>query len=165
MMGIALIFMGIGFTFLPQLISATDAIGSYNYTGATSTMCQTANFTGLTTFYPLVPLLVVLAFVVDGVIAGFLGIKVWKGLATSQANIGSFLLIGLTVLFAAIGLRFYPTLLDGICSALWNGGAGISTTTYGAFVNLLLIVPMLALLGYVVAVALPGLAGVRKMVS
>lgn len=162
-MGIAMIFLGIGFTFFPQLITATDAIGSYNYTGATLTFMQTANYTGLTTFYPLVPLLVLIALMADAVLAGFLGIKVWQGTMASRANVGGFLLIGLSVLFASIGLRFYPTLLDGVAAALWNGGSYISATTYASFVNLILIVPMLVLLAFVIAVALPGLIGVRKM--
>jgi len=165
LLSVAMIFIGIGFQFLPQVFSATASILAYNYTGATSTFAQTANFTGLTAFTPQVPLLVVLGFIMDVIIAGFLGLRVVTGRGDAHLGTADYLISGIALLFVGIGLTFYTNLLDGVSASLWNGGSGLSTTTYAAARSLLLITPMLSLLAFVVAVSMPAIIGTKALLS
>lgn len=158
MFGVGIAFLSVGFLMLPTLLSATDAILAYEYSSNTS--ITDATFTGLTSITGLTPLLAVLGYVAVAVIAGFMGIKVSKGAANVYANPGAFLMLGLGLIFFAVGLYIFPVALDGVSGAVHNGGSGISSS-YSGFSSVLLLTPMLLLLGYVAGTVILGFFGIK----
>lgn len=160
MMGLGMVFLSVGFIFLPIATSATDSILAYEYT--TNTAITDASYTGLTQITGITPLLILVGFVAVGVISGFLGIKVMKGSATVSSNPGSLLMLGLSIVFIAIGLIIFPVALDGISSVYHGGGSGISAS-YSGFQSFLLVTPMLILLGFIAAAVLSGFFGIKNM--
>jgi len=105
-----LVMMGIGMVFLAV---------AWSYTAYTHTSITDAYFTGLTQVVGIVPLLVLIGFVTAGAITGFMGYKVASGGATaSTTNPGSMMMLGIGIIFIAVGLIMFPVVLDGTASAL-----------------------------------------------
>jgi hypothetical protein len=160
MLGMAMVFLSVGFIMFPIATSATDSILAYAYSG--NVAITDATFTGLTAITGIVPLLILLGFIASAVIEGFLGIKMMResGGAGVKANPGSLMLAGISIVFIALGLIMFPVALDGISSVYHGSGHGISTS-YTGLSQILLICPMLILLAYVAATVLAGMFGMR----
>lgn len=162
MLGLSMVFISVGFIMLPIATGACADILAYEYTSNTS--ITDATFTGLTSITGITPLLILLGFLAEAVIAGMLGIKIMKGQGAAKANPGSLIMIGLSIAFIAVGLIMFPVALDGIASVAHGGGEGISSSFTG-FQSLLYIAPMLVELGFIVASVITGFFGIKALSS
>lgn len=158
-LAIGLIFLAVGFIMFPNVTTASQAILDYEY--STNTSITDATYTGLTTTVGILPLLVLLGYVSVGVISGFMGYKVTSG-ADANLTPGGFLMLGISLVFIALGLYIYPVLLDGVSSVVHGSGAGISANFTGLSA-ILLMTPMLVLLGFVVATVITGFFGIKDL--
>lgn len=160
MMGIAMIFIAVGFIVYPIVITGTDAILAYQYSSNAS--ITDASYTGLTAVTGIVPLLVLLGFVTSGVVTGFLGVKVARGAASASLNPGSLLMLAVGVIFIAVGLIIFPVVLDGVSSVYHGGGSGVSST-YTGLSAVILVTPLLVLIAFVTAAVVTGFFGVKGL--
>jgi hypothetical protein len=161
MMGLSMVFVAIGFIFLPQIVDASSDLLSYVYSG--NATITDATYTGYTSIVGITPLMVLVGFLISAVISGFLGIKVMQGSAEPFGP-GSLIMSALGIVFIAIGLIVEPIALDGISSAYSNGGAGIPAAFTG-FAPLLLATPMLLHIGYLIAAVFPGILGTSQVLK
>ena len=159
MMSIGLIFMAVGFIMFPNVTDAASNILNYTYSGNNTITCST--YTGLTATVGILPLLVLLGYVSVAVIAGFMGYKVSQGMGSTRLSPGGFLMLGISLVFIALGLYIFPVLLDGISSIV---SAGISSSFTGLSA-IILMVPMLVLLGFIVATVISGMFGIKTLTS
>ncbi len=158
MMAVGMIFISVGFIMFPNITTACTALLAYSYTA--NPAITDATFTGLTTTIGIFPLLTLLGFVSVAVISGFMGVRIAQGEGNARLSVGGFLLLGISLVFIALGLYIFPVLLDGVASVAHGGGAGIS----GSFTGLspiVLMSPMLVLLGYLVATVVSGFFGIK----
>lgn len=162
MLGLAMVFLSVGFIMLPIATDAAADILAYQYSSNAS--ITDATYTGLTSITGIVPLLILLGFLAEAVISGMLGIRIMKGTGAAKANPGGLILVGLSIVFVAVGLIMYPVALDGISSVAHGSGQGINTSFTG-FQSLLYIAPMLVLLGFIVASVITGFFGIRSLGS
>lgn len=162
LMGIAMVFLSIGFIMFPIATDATDDILGYVYSGNAS--ITDASYTGLTAITGITPLLILLGFVMAAVVTGFLGLKVTKGESSAKATPGSLMMLGLAIVFIAVGLIMFPVALDGISSVYDGNGAGISTA-YTGLQPILLVTPMLVLLSFLAASVISGFFGIKSLGS
>jgi len=159
-LGIAMIFLSIGFIFLPITTDATGDLLDYAYSGNAS--ITDATYTGYTAVLGITPLLILVGFLVAAVITGMMGVKVMKGGANATTNPGSLILVGLAIVFIGVGLIIEPVALDGISSVVHGGGSGISSSFTG-YESIVLMSPMLIHLGFLVASVISGFFGIRMM--
>lgn len=163
MMGIAMIFIAVGFIVYPITITGTDAILAYQYTS--NATITDASYTGLTAVTGIVPLLILLGFVTSGVVTGFMGYKVAKGEKTvSRLNPVSLLMLAIGIIFIAVGLIIFPVVLDGVSSVVHGDGAGISSS-YTGLSAVVGVVPLLVLIAFVSAAVISGFFGVKNLTS
>jgi hypothetical protein len=160
MLGISMVFLAVGFIMFPIATDATDSILAYVYTG--NATITDASFTGLTAITGIVPLLILLGFISQAVIGGFLGIKIMKSGSGGKVNPGGLMLSGLSIVFIALGLIMFPVALDGIASVVHGGGDGISAT-YTGLSAILLVTPMLIEIAYVSAAVITGFFGLKSI--
>lgn len=160
MLGIAMVFLAVGFIMFPIATDATDSILAYQYTANAS--ITDASFTGLTAITGITPLLILLGFISAAVITGFLGVKGMKGESAAKPTPSSLLMTGLAVVFIALGLIIFPVTLDGIASVYHGGGSGISAS-YTGLSAILLVTPMLVLLAFLSAAVISGFFGIKTM--
>jgi hypothetical protein len=162
MLGLAMVFLSVGFIMLPIATGAVANILNYSYTG--NVAITDASFTGLTSIAGITPLLILLGFLAEAVIAGMLGIRIMKGSGSAKVTPGGLIMISLSIVFIAVGLIMFPVALDGIASVAHGGGQGINTSFTG-FQSLLYIAPMLVLLGFIVASVVTGFFGIKTLGS
>lgn len=162
MMGISMVFLSVGFVMFPNITTATDSILAYAYSSNAS--ITDASYTGLTSIVGITPLLALLGYVAVSVLSGFMGIKAFKGTKNIHANPAAFLMLGIGLVFFAVGLLIFPVALDGISSVYHGGGFGISSS-YTGLENVLLLTPMLLLLGFVAGTVLSGYFGIKNLTS
>ncbi len=122
MMGISMIFIAVGFIVYPIVITGTDAILAYEYSANATITDET--FTGLTAVTGVTPLLVLLGFVTSAVVTGFLGIQMQKAGVSARLNPAALLMLGIGVIFIAVGLIIFPVVLDGVSTVVHGGGNG-----------------------------------------
>ena len=173
MLGISMIFLAIGFIFLPITTNAAASLLDYSYSANSSgnvTMdaamgwpISDATFTGYTSVVGITPLLILVGFLVAAVITGMLGVKVMKS-GSGSADPGALMLIGLSIVFIGIGLIIEPVMLDGVSSVVHGDGAGISTSFTG-YSAIVLVSPMLVHIGYLIAAVFSGFFGIKKLAS
>ncbi len=162
MLGISMIFIAVGFIFLPISTTATASLLDYTHTG-TSINTTDATFTGYTAVLGITPLLILVGFLSASVVTGMMGIKIMKGANAASANPGSLLLVGLSIVFIGIGLIIEPVMLDGVSSTY---DAVYSTlSSYTGYGSLLLISPLLVHIGFLAAAVLSGFFGIKKLGS
>lgn len=162
LLGLSMVFIAVGFIMLPIATDACSDIIAYEYSANSS--ITDASYTGLTSITGITPLLILLGFIAEAIISGMLGIKIMKGDSQAKVSPGSLVLLGLSIVFIAVGLIMFPVALDGISSVYHGGGKGISSSFTG-FQSLLLISPMLVELGYVVASVITGFFGIKALGS
>ena len=162
LLGIGMVFLAIGFIFLPISTTATQGLLDYAYSACASITDE--SYTGFTAVVGITPLLILVGFLTAAVVTGMMGVKIMKGAGTGKADPGSLMLLGLSIVFIAIGLIIEPVALDGISSVLYGGGTGISATFIG-YESIILISPMLVHLSFLAAAVLSGFFGIKKLGS
>jgi len=155
-MGIAMVFIAVGFIMFPIVMDSTDAILAYSYS-ANATI-NAAYFTGLTSVAGIVPLLVLLGFLVAAVITGFMGYRVTKGASNAALSPSNLIMVSLGIVFIAIGLIIYPVSLDGIASVI----SGRSFASYSGLLQILKVSPLLILIGFTTAGVITGFFGIKS---
>lgn len=163
MMGVGMVFIAVGFIMFPIVTSATDDLLDWTCTANAS--ITDATFTGFTEVIGITPLLVLLGFVMAGIFAMYLGIKVAKGAAgDTSVNLGSMILLALAMVFIAIALIIMPVALEAICEVLTGDGSGISSD-YTGLSDILLVTPLLLLVAFVGGAVISGFFGIKKLGS
>jgi len=161
MMAIGMVFLAVGFIMFPIVTTATDALLAYECTANTS--ITDATFTGFTAVIGITPLLVLIGYLSAAVFSMFLGVRVMKGgTGETSLNLGSLLMLGVSLIFIAIALIILPVALDGICSVLHNAGAGISSS-YTGLSPILLVTPLLTLISFLAGAVISGFFGIKKL--
>lgn len=160
MLGIAMVFLAIGFIFLPITTDAAQDLLDYAYTSNAN--ITDATYTGYTSVVGITPLLILVGFLTAGVVAGMMGIKIMKGASAGRADPGGLMLLGLSVVFIGIGLIIEPVMLDGISSVVHNDGSGVSSSFTG-YSSIVLISPMLVHLGFLASAVLSGFFGIKRL--
>ena len=160
MMGIGMVFLAVGFIMFPIATDAASDLLDWSYTSNVS--ITDASFTGYTAVVGITPILILVGFLTAAVITGFLGFKVMQGAGDANFNPGNIMLLGLSIVFIAIGLIIEPVMLDGIASVVHGGGAGISTSFTGLSA-LIGIAPMLVHIAFLAAAVFSGFFGIKRL--
>ena len=162
-MGIGMVFLAVGFIMYPIVMTGTDALLDWTCVANTST--TDATFTGFTPIIGIVPLLVLVGYLSAAVFAMYLGVKVMKGgEGGTKLDLGTMLLLGISLIFIAIGLIILPVTLDGICSVLHNDGNGLSAS-YTGLTPILHVTPLLILISFVSGAVVSGFFGLKRLGS
>ncbi len=160
MMGIAMIFLAVGFIVYPIVITGTDAILAYQFTDNAS--ITDASFTGLTAVVGVTPLLILIGFVTAGVVVGFLGVKMQRMGTQSSINPMNLLMLAIGLIFIAVGLIIFPVVLDGVATVVHGGGSGIPSA-YTGLSAVISVVPLLVLISFVSAAVISGFFGIKGL--
>ncbi|KKM64914.1 hypothetical protein LCGC14_1496580 [marine sediment metagenome] len=160
LMGIGMVFLAVGFIIFPIVTTATDALLAYEFT--TNTAITDASFTGFTAVIGITPLLILIGFISAAVFAMFLGVRIAKGGGGTKLDLGSLLLLGVSMIFIAIGLIILPVALDGIATVIHGGGAGVNPLYIGLS-PILLVTPLLILISFVSAAVISGFFGIKRV--
>ena len=162
-MGIGMVFLAVGFIMYPIVMTATDALLAYSYT--TNATCQASYFTGFTPIVGITPLLVLIGYLSAAVFAMYLGVQIMRGGAGgTKLDLGTMLLLGISLIFIAIGLIILPVTLDAICSVIHGGGAGINAS-YTGLSPILLVTPLLVLVSFIAGAVISGFFGIKKLIG
>ena len=160
MLGIGMVFLAVGFIMLPISTTAADSLLSYQYSANAS--ITDATYTGYTAVVGITPILILVGFLSAAVITGFLGFRVMQGGGSAEFSPGNIMLLGLSIVFIAIGLIIEPVMLDGVSSIVHGGGHGISTSFTG-YAPLVGIAPMLVHIGFLAAAVFSGFFGIKRL--
>lgn len=160
MMGIGMVFLAVGFIMFPIATTATDSILGYNYT-ANWTIADN-NMTGLDAIVGITPILILLGFISAAVVSGFLGIKIMKEGGGANISPGNLMLLGLSIVFIAVGLIMFPVVLDGVAS-VWHGGGEGLNAAYTGLQPILLMSPMLVLISFLAGAVITGFFGIKSI--
>ena len=161
LMGIGMVFLAVGFIMFPIVTTATDSLLAYTYSGNGS--ITDATFTGFTAIIGITPLLVLIGYVSAAVFSMFLGVRISKGSsAGTKLDLGSLLMLGISMIFIAIALIILPVALDGISSVVHGGGTGINAS-YVGLEPILLVTPLLILISFVAGAVITGFFGIKKL--
>ncbi len=163
-MGIGMVFLAVGFIMYPIIMTATDALLAYAC--AINASINASFFTGFTPIVGITPLLVLIGYLSAAVFSMYLGIKIMKGgEGGTTLDLGTILLLGISLIFIAIGLIILPVTLDAICSVLsGTADAGISTS-YVGLEPILRVTPLLILISFVAGAVISGFFGIKKLAS
>ena len=160
LMGLGMIFIAVGFIIYPVVTSATDSILAYSY--ASNATFNAAYFTGLTAVTGITPLVVLVGFLTAGVITGFMGYKVTTGGSDAHMNPAGLMMLGIGMIFIAVGLIIFPVVLDGVSSTLHNNAAGISSS-YTGLTPILRVSPLIVLTAFLAGGIVAGFFGIKAM--
>ena len=166
-MGIGMVFIAVGFIIYPIIMTACDALLVYPVpavpVNATAlALCNAAYFTGFSPIVGITPLLILVGFLSAGVFAMYLGVQVVRGAGETKLNLGSLLLLGISMIFIAIGLIILPVVLDAICTVLNNGGAYLNVA-YTGLLPILRVTPLLILISFVAGAVVSGFFGIKRL--
>lgn len=160
LMGIGMVFLAVGFIMFPIVTTSTDTLLVYKY--ADNVACNMSSFTGFTAVVGITPLLVLVGYLSAAVFSMYLGVKITKGGAGgTKLDLGTMLLLGISMIFIAIGLIILPVTLDGICSVIHGAGKGISSS-YVGLSPILKVSPLLVLISFVSGAVVSGYFGIRR---
>ncbi|GAH38357.1 unnamed protein product, partial [marine sediment metagenome] len=81
-----------------------------------------------------------------------------KGSGESKLDLGSLLLLGISMIFIAIGLIILPVSLDGICTVV-----GSATAAFTGLVPILQVTPLLILISFIAGAVITGYFGIKKI--
>jgi hypothetical protein len=163
-MAIGLIFIAVGFIIYPIIISGTDGILAWTATISGKSFA-TSNFTGMSAVVPIVPLIVILGFIVATVLAGYMGVQVFRGNEQGDVNPATYLLQGVGMIFIAIALIVFPIIMTGVATAWASILSSANVSSYSAVVGFLPVAPLLALVGTVFIGVCSEYFGLRKAMS
>jgi hypothetical protein len=160
-MGIGMVFLAVGFIIFPIATTATDALLAYAFT-ANNTITD-ASFTGFTAIIGITPLLILIGFLSAAVFSMYLGVQITRGAAGSaKLDLGTMLMLGISIIFIAIGLIILPVALDGVATVLHGGGNGINAA-YVGLSPILLVTPLLILISFISGAVITGFFGIRRL--
>lgn len=162
MMGIGMVFLAVGFVMFPIATDAAQDLLDYSYTS--NVTITDATFTGYTAMVGITPILILVGYLAAAIITGFLGFRVMKSGGEANFSPGNIMLLGLSIVFIAIGLIIEPVMLDGVASVLHGGGAGISSSFTGLS-SLISMSPMLVHIGFLAAAVFSGFFGIKRLAS
>ncbi len=160
LMGIGMVFLAVGFIIFPIVTTATDALLAYEF--STNTAITDESFTGFTAVIGITPLLILIGFISAAVFAMFLGVRIARGGGGTKLDLGALLLLGVSMIFIAIGLIILPVALDGIATVIHGGGEGVNTL-YVGLSPILLVTPLLILISFVSAAVITGFFGIKNV--
>ena len=166
-MGIGMVFLAVGFIMFPIVTDATDALLDWVYTPCAT--ITDATFTGFTAIVGITPLLVLIGFLAAAVFSMYLGVRVMKGGAGgTKMDLGTILLLGISMIFIAIGLIILPVTLEAICTVLSNNASGVDTgiglsASYVGLGPILLVTPLLILISFVAGAVISGFFGIKRL--
>ena len=161
-MGIGMVFLAVGFIIYPIVMTACDALLAYAC--AANVTITAASFTGFTAIVGITPLLILIGYLSAGLFAMYLGVRIMKAGEGTDMNLGTMLLLGISLIFIAIGLIILPVALDGICSVIDNGGSGINVA-YSGLAAILGVTPLLILISFVSGAVITGYFGMKRLAS
>ena len=162
LMGIGMVFLAVGFIMFPIVTDATDTLLAYTYTG--NITVTDASYTGFTAVVGITPLLILLGFLSASVFSMYMGVKVAKtGAGSTSLNLGSLIMLALSMVFVAIGLIILPVALDGISSIVAGDATGPMSTAYTGLSSILYVTPLLILISFVSAAVITGYFGIKKL--
>lgn len=165
-MGIGMVFLAVGFIIYPIVMTATDDLLAYAGTGycvSNAVSCNSTYFTGFNAIVGIVPLLVLIGYLSAAVFAMYLRVRVMKGAGeAAKLDLGSMLLLGLSLIFIAIGLIILPVALDGICTVFHNDGSYLSSS-YTGLGPILRVTPLLILISFVAGAVITGFFGLKRI--
>lgn len=159
-MGIGMVFLAVGFIIFPIVTTSTDALLAY--VSALNVTIVAACFTGFVAVTGITPLLILVGFLAAAVFAMYLGVKITKGAGSTKLDLGTMLLLGISMIFIAIALIILPVALDGIATVLHGGGTGINVA-YVGLQPILLVTPLLILISFVSAAVVSGYFGIKRV--
>lgn len=168
MMGLGFVFIAVGFIVFQIFMNAAEDILDWTCTANTST--SDATFTGFTDMVGVTPLLVLVGFMSAGVFAMYLGVKVAQGTGSTKMDMGTLILLAISIIFLAIALIILPVTLEAICSTLSNNastadtGQGINTAFTGVS-DFLLMSPLLLIVSLVGGAIVSGFFGIKRLGS
>ena len=157
MMGIGMVFLAVGFIIYPIILTATDGLLAYECS-ANATV-DAAYFTGFEALVGVTPLLVLIGFLTAAVFTMYLGVKVVKGAGSTKLNLGTLILVAISLIFIAIALIILPVALDGICDVLTPN----ISTTYVGLTPILRVTPLIILVSFIGGAIVTGFFGVKRM--
>lgn len=161
MMGIGMVFLAVGFIIFPIVTTATDALLAY--INAVNVTIVAACFTGFVAVVGITPLMILVGFLSAAVFAMYLGVKITKGAAGgTKLDLGTMLLLGISMIFIAIALIILPVAIDGISTVLHGGGTGINVA-YVGLQPILFVTPLLILISFVSAAVISGYFGIKRV--
>ena len=160
LMGIGMVFLAVGFIVYPIVIEATDGLLAYSCSANGSITDST--FTGFTAVVGITPLLVLIGYLSAAVFTMYLGVSVMKGSGSTELNLGTLIMLALSLIFIAIALIILPVALDGICTVLHGDGTGISST-YTGLSPILLVTPLLILISFIGGAIISGFFGIKRL--
>jgi len=168
--GIGMVFLAVGFIIYPMIMTASTSLlnwvcvenVSVSAAGNTTYAINATGFTGFTPIVGIVPLLVLIGYLSAGLFAMYLGVKVVRGTSEAKLDLGSLLLLAISLIFVAIGLMILPVSLDGICTVLHGGGTGISASFTG-LAPILNVTPLLILISFIAGAVITGFFGMKKL--
>jgi len=164
LMGIGMVFMAVGFIMFPIVTDATDDLLAYNCSD-NKAYINAESFTGFTAVVGITPLLVLIGYLAAAVFSMYLGVKIMKGgEGGTKLDMGTMLLLGIAMIFIAIGLIVLPVALDGICTVLHGDGLGISSD-YSGLEPILEVTPLLILISFISGAVISGFFGIKKIAS
>jgi len=162
-MGIGMVFLAVGFIMYPIIITATDGLLAYSCTA--NAAINAAYFTGWSAIAGITPLLVLIGYLSAAVFSMYLGVKIMKsGAGGTKLDLGTMLLLGISLVFIAIGLIIMPVVLDALCTVLHGGGAGLSSS-YTGLSAILRVAPILLLISFIASAVVSGFFGIKKLTS
>lgn len=157
MMGIAMIFLAVGFIIYPIVLDATDAILAWTVTIGVN-VYDIEDFTGLGAVTGITPLLILLGFVTAGAITGFMGYKMVKTQSGGTLSPGSLMMLGIGLIFISVALIIYPVVLDGVAQAL---DAAIVAAAYTGLEPILRVTPLIVLVAFITGGVVAGFFGIK----
>lgn len=160
MMGIGMVFLAVGFIMFPIVTTASDSLLAYAY--SVNGTITDATYTGFTAVIGITPLLVLIGYLSAAVFSMFLGVRMMRGGGETKLNLGTLLLLGVSLIFIAIALIILPVALDGISSVVHGGGTGINTA-YTGLSPILLVTPLLILISFLASAVISGFFGLKRL--
>jgi len=161
MMGIGMVFLAVGFIMFPIVTTATTTLLAWECSANAS--FTDADFTGFTPIIGITPLLVLIGYLSAAVFSMFLGIKMMKGGAgSSKLDLGAVLMLGISMIFIAIGLIILPVVLDAVCP-LVTGAGMLSSSDYAGLIPILEVTPLLVLISFVAGAVITGFFGIKRL--
>ncbi len=112
LLGIAMVFLSLGFIFLPLTTDSSSSLLAYTYSPYPA--ITAATFTGYTAVVGITPMLIIVGFLTAGVIVGMMGIRVMKSGSGGSFKPAALVLLSLAIVFIGISLIIEPVALDGI---------------------------------------------------
>jgi len=160
LMGIGMVFLAVGFIMFPIVTDATDELLAW--TCSDNVAFTDEDFTGFTPIVGITPLLVLIGYLSAAVFSMFLGIKMMKGGGSTKLDLGSILMLGISMIFIAIGLIILPVVLDAICP-LVTGSDMLDSDDYAGLLQILEVTPLLVLISFVSGAVVTGFFGIKRL--